>query len=1168
MPAFLKIKSLSTYYNELAQPCGSLLQAKNINVDRNDMARPRRGLNDYGAAYPCSGDRGKQLIAYKDRLIRHYDSKLQYECCNRTGATWSAFSGCYCETEPCLRIKYAESNGNLYFTTSDGIRKLSGTINCCCVTNFSSATIINAGGPKALDLSAKIKPTIGGFLCCQSQTAYRIVWGYRDNNCNVIIGTPSGRSVVKNPTGCAADVVLCFTVPDDITNNCYFYQIYRTGLTSTSPCVDPGEEMNLIIESFVTTCQRTAGLVTETDCNPDCFREAGAILYTNPDTGEGIAQSNDKPPFAKDIALFNGRVWYANTRTLHRKNITLLSVCCFVSGTSKFYTGIGCTSRTYTFRGVKEVTCVTAIVKACIPCGSYFKITSASDERRYVMAFKKSCCYSAPSVVCHVTVTVDLTPACSCTACQVASRLKTSFDCCTNCDFTTSAVCAAKITITAAKNGNATDASDGCVATGFTIVVATQGDGECSCTNDVLLSSLASPGQAIDETARSLVKIINQDDCGLVNAFYLSGEDDLPGLILLEGKNLSDSQVWISSTNDIKQKFNPALPGISGCCVVLKTELSSNEKNQNRLYWSKFGKPEAVPALNYIDIGGKDKAIHRILALRENLFALKEDGAYIITGNSEPFGARLIDNSAQIIAPDSAAVLNNRIYALTKQGVTTIACTGASVISNQIEDKINAFTGNSFSQKKTFGVGYETDRAYLLFAQTISSDSNATQVYRYYTFNGSWTQWTLNATSGVVNPVDDKLYINSGNREYVQKERKALTRLDYADHEVGICILEQDIACGIFEVSSVSGVAKGDAVVQTQGVTIAKFNRLLKKLDADTLLTDSDYESGTPCCASWCGAVSAGVCIGQALCELIVKVCVDDKSTLTIASCAICVCCNTFTSASHGLTCGMRVVITSACCSPVTCPANLLDCNDVGYIICASTCTFKLSTTKGGCAINITCAGAGNHTIVTKYTAPTLTNFATIKSSWNTFVCELNTSSGTAYSNYPCISKCTCFEVVITNVNTSTNKITGSYPMPFIKGTATAYKGYEKIIEWKPQEFGDASMLKQISEGTILFDGNNFYSGCLAYASDLSKSFDKQEFYGLGAGYFGSPEFGTTPFGGEGNDVPFRKLLPRQKQRARYISPKFTHINAREEFKIIGMSLKVRPLSENAYRSI
>ena len=1327
MGTLVKIKGLSTYDNELGSTDGSLDIADNIILDKDNVARPRRGFADYGDAYPCCADRGKQLIFYKKRVIRHFDCTLQFECCDLTGACWTSFSGSYTETEPCLRIKYVEAKGNLYFTTDEGIKKLSGTINCCCETNFPCVVIKDAGAPKALDLTGVVNYTTGGFLCAAKQVAYRVVWGIRDCNCNIQYGTPSGRLVVRNPSSSAGDVNLSFTVPDDVTSNCYFYQVFRTGMTGTSPCVDPGDEMNLVIESQVSTCQRTVGFVAETDVTCECLRASGTPLYTNAITGVGINQSNDKPPMAKDISAFDNRVFYANTQTKQQQTITLLSVCCFVSGTSKFIVGNSTKAREYSFRGAKEVQVITTKSRACTTCDSWLIINSASNERKYVLWNKKAACDVAPTTgnaVCRIPVAVCLTTG-GWSNVQVATELACVINNCMNGDFVATRACAV-VTITWAKNGNACNTADGTTTTNWGPIAApsTQGDGGCVCIQDVLLSSLASVGQSIDETARSLVNVINRDPQAIVDAYYLSGACDLPGVILLQSKNISDGTFYLGVTGTIGDNFSPNLPEskaggagtftacsstiticahgfavddpiyiygntitINTCCINVCTEtwtkvdhrmsngqlvqvqsvctapttcpsgllnagdfayvicaaattfklsatcggsainvtvngsgniilrvvdpaevdttvklfgryyvktvlgcntftisatkggtvitptvdsslrhgtffkadqISSNEKHPNRVYWSKTDLPEAVPILNYQDVGGKDSEIKRILPLRENIIALKEDGAYLGSRSGDNiYTFDLLDSSAQIIGPDTAVVLNNQIYALTKQGVTTISNTGASVISVRIEDKINEVTGICFCLNKTFGIGSEKDRAYLLFLQTLCSDANATQVYRYYTFNGSWVRWEINATSGGANPRDDKMYINAGNVEYVQKERKNLNRTDYADRQFDVVIQEQDIGGTCFELSSLADVEVGDAIVQTQGVTIAKFNRLLTKLDDDSLLTCSDYS---------CSEVAPGVCIGNALVNLVLKIDADDKITNTIPAACVSVACNTLTKTNHGLTCGMRVRVTGAGTAMTTSPANLLDDCDIAYVVSATTNTFKLSATSGGSAIDITVVGTGCHVITTLYSTPVTTTFATIKSSWNTLVCQLNTSTGTAFTNYGSITECTEFEVLVTALDCGTNTITTPLAMPFIAGPAVSYRGYLMEIQWSPQDFGDASILKQISEGTILTDQSNYYSMCVDYSSDLSPSFEGRQFISAGNGAYGSAEFGEGTWGGEGSGVPARSILPRQKQRARYISPRVKHRNAREELAVVGISLKPRTLSEKAYR--
>src|ERR1700722_11446934 len=78
----LKAIGLNTSPNSLDQqsaPPGSLLQASNIIIKRDNIVESRRGYPLYGTPFGTSSDVAKQLMNYKERIIRHYDNKLQWD---------------------------------------------------------------------------------------------------------------------------------------------------------------------------------------------------------------------------------------------------------------------------------------------------------------------------------------------------------------------------------------------------------------------------------------------------------------------------------------------------------------------------------------------------------------------------------------------------------------------------------------------------------------------------------------------------------------------------------------------------------------------------------------------------------------------------------------------------------------------------------------------------------------------------------------------------------------------------------------------------------------------------------------------------------------------------------------------------------------------------------
>lgn len=188
--------------NLLSLPEGSLTVANDVVIRRDNVIESRRGIREYSEELGISTDRPKQLIEYKNRILVHYSDKLAFDTNTlnpSSKAIFSDFSGLYTETQSGLRIKSIEANKNLYFTTSDGIKKISAKTAADFTT--SPNFIVDAGAIKAIDLSAELSQyqgQIDGFLPNDSTVAYRVLFGYKDNNNNLILGTPSDRVVVYN----------------------------------------------------------------------------------------------------------------------------------------------------------------------------------------------------------------------------------------------------------------------------------------------------------------------------------------------------------------------------------------------------------------------------------------------------------------------------------------------------------------------------------------------------------------------------------------------------------------------------------------------------------------------------------------------------------------------------------------------------------------------------------------------------------------------------------------------------------------------------------------------------------------------------------------------------------------------------------------------------------
>ena len=951
--------------------------------------------------------------------------------------------------------------------------------------------------------------------------------------------------------GTPANVNLTFTVPTQIiTDNDkqYFYEIYRTapitvatGLTLND--IDPGEEFQKIAESPVTeNSTPIPSTITYQDIAPETFRLGGLFLYTNPVTGEGALQSNEPPPIAHDVAVFKGSAFYANTKERHRLQFNLLSVSQFISGTSKLYIGNSQALREYTFVGQNEIIEFTAKKKSETTGGSYFNIWSAQNKVKYRVWFDLGSS-TAPASDSAILLRVALAGYPDTVQGSVDAFIDAFFDIL---DFEVTDQGSGVIRLTYTDNGEADAVTQSTPAVGwiFPPTLVQDGFGEDATQNEVLLSGLASQGLSVEDTARSLERVINKDVLSPVTAYYASGLNDLPGILILESKSLVDDAFYLAfSHTTTTPVFEPSLPVIktvtdvlspgvfttstnhsltsgqqiytyvkptslpvllSGKKIVATTPapttfsisgfsttssyssfdqaiifpadvVSDNSVNPNRVYFSKIQQPEAVPLVNYIDIGPRDKAIQRVMALRDSLVVLKEDGVYIISGSAAPnFSVRLSDSSALTFAPDTATNLNNLIYVLTSQGVVTVSETGVGVISRNIENKIQEVANAKFNYKlMSWGMSSESDRCYILWLPEKTTDMYPTQAFRYNTFTRTWTRWTKPANCGVVNPADDKIYLgDASSRPYVLKERKNFERQDYSDREIVRGIGANAINGTVFTISSVAELEPGDSLVQYQYLDVNKFNRFLKKLDRDSLISNNYY--------STLQTVTGGS-LAAKLSSVVAKLIADGLTGTPVSS-------------------GSEIA-------------------------------------------------------------------TDIRDDFNAIVTYLNSpSAATGFKNYKLANDLLVYETIVTAVDPKSNFVTVKFSNKFVQGDVSFFKAIKCLVQYAPQHFGKPESTKQVSEGTFIFDQNNFWGGTVAYSSDRAFDFASIDFSGKGPGFWDGYSWANVTFGGEGNEVPVRTLIPRDKSRCRYLHVQFKHGNAREEWKLIGVSLEPREVSTRGYR--
>jgi hypothetical protein len=803
-------------------PDGAMVTADNVVIKREGIVEPRRGVMGYATLT------ANRLASYQDKLIAHSSTgTVSYD--NGSG-TITALSGTFAPPDAnTAKTRFAQAGQNLFLTTSAGVYRMdaynsvpllsgaikatgfdrdgrvysstagnmsltsnvitvtttaahgfyvgqvvsqtsadeapyiAGSYTVLTVPSSTSFTYAHVAGNDAANANTHtFAPTVlvtsGGFLADGSHVAYRVVFNCPDANNTEKPGAASPRIIVDNASGVtgwvgteAKNVVVRAFVPSGVTTS-FSIRLYRSGQVDTS--IEPSDDLQLVYEALVKSNEIAQGWVDITDVTPDALR--GAFGYFAP-SQEGIARNNERPPIAKDIAEFGGSMHYANTTSPHRMTINILAV----GGTGGIQDG-----------------------DALLIAGDGFSLTYTAK--------------TTPTSAAHFKL-----------------------------------------------------------ETGGTV------------------------SANIRNTALNLCAAINRFSD--ISAFYVSGQDEAPGRILLEARDLGEASfgtqlsgtthpvnrgAWspfmsvvgraftlsrtgttvtatdfLAATLDfvvgdsVTQKFGePNFPaGVkvitsvsgttftyteAGAATVGGTAYEFNVTNYisstaqatpNRIYHSKTNLHEAVPLLSFNDLGSKGADLLRIIALRDSMFAFKEDGLFRGTGGNGSFQWALFDPTIVLVAPDSAVTLGNMIYALTTQGVVAISDTGSEIVSRPIEKTLVELMATDLAkvQQVTFGVGYETERTYELRTISAASETTATQAFIYNTVTGTWTRDTITTKCGVIHPADNKRYL--GGATQVLKERKAYTYADYSDVDLSVTIAGgNEDGFATVPLSSTTGVAAGD----------------------------------------------------------------------------------------------------------------------------------------------------------------------------------------------------------------------------------------------------------------------------------------------------------------------------------------------------------------------
>lgn len=797
--------------NSFTVPEGALEQADNCVITLNGVITKRRGLFTFVDGGLSSSL--NNLFLYQDNLLAVYNNKITR--IDSAGAETALTGETVLVTAPRVS-RSMQADENLYFTSDRGVMKLEA---------FNSA-VFKAGIPGGLDLRGNLA-SVNGPILGDTQVAYRIVFGRRDANKNLLLGAPSDTLVLTSrPTtgvgytssgGGPYTVTVTTTLPHNLATGMSITVVGATntnangiqGVTVTGPTTFTySVSSNPASGSLDYSVERAVNLefsvpedVNSTDFFYQIYRSTQSVSASTAPSADfrftkemqlTAQEIIDNVVFVTDdtLVIFEGAELYtnpnsregelqANARPPICADMTLFKNHAFYFNT-----------RQAQFINIDLVSTASAFINS----GDFIELKQSGVTNRFVARTGVgNNTVHAESVSGTTTITVTYTAhglinGDTILVSNVTGTIPQA-------QYVIAGVTANTFTFTSTGNtATALDFEGVKNAAGFYIFQ--------------LVPPLSSPATGLDLTARGIVKAINRDPLSVAYARYISGITDVPGKMLISSKTFDVSPIQVRANSlQAGEAFSPELPAAFSTTVE-----SQQDVQRNAAFISKVGEPEAVPLVNFISIGSKNQDILRGFALRDSIVVLKQDGVFRIDGDDVTnFTATIIDGTVLCLSANSAALLNNQVAFLSNQGVCMVSGTAVQIISRKIEAPIAAVLGQPTLVANTSACAYESERLYLL-TTLAPNTTTASVVYCYNTLTDAWSTWDEYFRQGIVGPNDKLFLINMSNK--IKKERKNSNKLDFTGESFAATAvsIDADKLGGVFTTSPVTPQV-GDVLV-------------------------------------------------------------------------------------------------------------------------------------------------------------------------------------------------------------------------------------------------------------------------------------------------------------------------------------------------------------------
>lgn len=828
-----KFKGLNLLRNSFEGSSDTLEVLNNAVISQDNIISKRRG---YGTFLSVATSTSLNLMDYKSKLVSIGDNEVQVY--NQDGSyNYSSTTTLSGQTFTVTNPRYTQAGGNAYITTDDYVLKLEDT----------SSSLLKAGVPKAPDLtytalgSGSSYDALTGIHAPDSQIGYRVLFGRKDVNNNLVLGAPSELTQNNNTLLASSSISLStYNVTTTYTSHGLNVNDFVTIRNSNGSVPVPDGE-------YVVTAVPTADTFT---IDTSAVLSSAPTGVTSLNFGKRIEpQINFTIPSGVDSTAFIYQIYRTDAsisgdvepdestlQKIYEANITSSQLSTgYIDYTDTVddlfkqaylytnpNTGEGINEANYPPPQCSDIALFNNHIFYAKPVwnntlninlirsnstyfsnGDYIDIIQVSGEGSSTSALWQS----------GTTVRYTLSTAAAFSTGNYVNF--TGFvNSANNGKFIVTAVGTSYVDVTnTGRTDNTLDESS-VTCTGYKVrryTAAASSSYNTAAGGDFkLTTSSSSVATNIDLTARDIVKAINRDAGSNIYASYTSSSLSLPGQMYFYGKDSNSEFALQASDSDVGSNFDPTLPTTAS---DITTVVGIGTSFDNGIAISKINEFEAVPLLSYKLIGSKTASILRILPLKNSLIIFKEDGVFRLSGTTRnDFSITQLDPSVVLKANESPAILNGLIYCLTTQGIVQVSETTVGIISNDISPRINELLSNTSVNSQTFGNAQESNKLYLL--STIApTESTTTITYCYNVSNGSWSTWDILFKRGVVQSANDTFYVITSSNA-VKKERKLQTKLDYCDESTSTVTLNSVSVDG-YIVSAIStlSIEVGDVFV-------------------------------------------------------------------------------------------------------------------------------------------------------------------------------------------------------------------------------------------------------------------------------------------------------------------------------------------------------------------